>query len=299
MPGFTDRLTALLPALDRAPLRRRRARRLHPAPERRHLGRPRARARGDRTAQPGRHAHRLRPDPQHLAARRLPHGVPGARRAGGPRRAGRGPPPADGRHQRRALRRAPTCSARSTRSRPRSRTATSARAPRASSPPPPTAAFPHMRLNDGNLVQLGYGAAPARIWTAETDHTSAIAEGIASDKDLTKSLLAGCGVPVPEGQVVDSAEEAWEAAAGHRPAGGGQAVGRQPRPRRRRSNCSTREDVDGRLRRGRAGGQRRDGRALRARPRAPPAGGRRPVVAAARGEIVIGDRRRPLDRGRS
>lgn len=72
--------------------------------------------------------------------------------------------------------------------------------------------IPHIRLNDGNLVQLGYGASQRRIWTAETDLTSAIAEGIAHDKDLTKSLLATCGVPVPEGQIVNSAEEAWEAA---------------------------------------------------------------------------------------
>ena len=72
--------------------------------------------------------------------------------------------------------------------------------------------IPHIRLNDGNLVQLGYGASQRRIWTAETDLTSAIAEGIAHDKDLTKSLLAMCGVPVPEGQIVSSATEAWEAA---------------------------------------------------------------------------------------
>ncbi len=72
--------------------------------------------------------------------------------------------------------------------------------------------IPHIRLNDGNLVQLGYGARQRRIWTAETEYTSAIAEGIASDKDLTKSLLKSCGVPIPEGQVVNSPEEAWEAA---------------------------------------------------------------------------------------
>ena len=68
--------------------------------------------------------------------------------------------------------------------------------------------IPAIRLNDGNLVQLGYGA----IWTAETDQTSAIAEGVSKDKDLTKSLLANCGVPVPEGRTVSSPQEAWEAA---------------------------------------------------------------------------------------
>ncbi|MFO1211552.1 MAG: cyanophycin synthetase [Paenacidovorax caeni] len=72
--------------------------------------------------------------------------------------------------------------------------------------------IPHIRLNDGNLVQLGYGAAQRRIWTAESDQTSAIAEGIAQDKDFTKRLLAACGVPVPEGRVVANAEEAWEVA---------------------------------------------------------------------------------------
>ncbi|AYQ26807.1 MULTISPECIES: cyanophycin synthetase [unclassified Polaromonas] len=72
--------------------------------------------------------------------------------------------------------------------------------------------IPHIRLNDGNLVQLGYGASQRRIWTAETDLTSAIAEGIAHDKDLTKSLLVTCGVPVPEGEIVNTVEEAWEAA---------------------------------------------------------------------------------------
>ncbi|CAB1367761.1 cyanophycin synthetase [Denitratisoma oestradiolicum] len=72
--------------------------------------------------------------------------------------------------------------------------------------------IPSIRLNDGNLVQLGHGARQRRVWTAETDRTSAIAEGISRDKDLTKRLLQSCGVPVPEGQVVASPEEAWEAA---------------------------------------------------------------------------------------
>ncbi|MBY0574540.1 MAG: cyanophycin synthetase, partial [Undibacterium sp.] len=72
--------------------------------------------------------------------------------------------------------------------------------------------IPHIRLTEGNLVQLGHGAAQRRIWTAETDRTSAIAESIASDKDMTKSLLQACGVPVPEGSLVKSPEAAWEEA---------------------------------------------------------------------------------------
>ena len=72
--------------------------------------------------------------------------------------------------------------------------------------------IPHIRLNEGNLVQFGYGSRQHRIWTAETDQTSAIAETIASDKHLTKTLLKCCGVPVPEGHEVDSCETAWETA---------------------------------------------------------------------------------------
>lgn len=72
--------------------------------------------------------------------------------------------------------------------------------------------IPSIRLTEGNLVQLGYGMRQRRIWTAETDQTSAIAEGISRDKDLTKSLLSACGVPVPEGRVVDSPADAWDAA---------------------------------------------------------------------------------------
>ena len=72
--------------------------------------------------------------------------------------------------------------------------------------------IPSIRLTSGNLVQLGYGAKQRRIWTAETDRTSAIAESISSDKDLTKMLLTQCGVPIPTGEVVDSPEQAWEVA---------------------------------------------------------------------------------------
>ncbi|MBV8623324.1 MAG: acetate--CoA ligase family protein, partial [Herbaspirillum sp.] len=72
--------------------------------------------------------------------------------------------------------------------------------------------IPTIRLSEGNLVQLGHGCKSRRIWTAESDQTSAIAEGISRDKDLTKSLLETCGVPVPEGRLVDSPADAWEAA---------------------------------------------------------------------------------------
>ncbi|WP_144638900.1 cyanophycin synthetase [Bordetella genomosp. 13] len=72
--------------------------------------------------------------------------------------------------------------------------------------------IPYHRLTQGSLVQFGWGSRQRRIQAAETDNTSAIAESIAQDKDLTKMLLDAAGVPVPNGRVADSAEGAWEAA---------------------------------------------------------------------------------------
>ena len=61
-------------------------------------------------------------------------------------------------------------------------------------------------------MQLGYGSRQHRILAAETDRTSAIAESIVQDKELTKSLLESIGVPVPKGRTANSAEDAWLAA---------------------------------------------------------------------------------------
>ena len=72
--------------------------------------------------------------------------------------------------------------------------------------------IPFIRLSKGNLVQLGYGAQQKRIWTAETNQTSAIAETISRDKNLTKSLLASVGVPIPYGELVKDVEHAWQVA---------------------------------------------------------------------------------------
>jgi len=72
--------------------------------------------------------------------------------------------------------------------------------------------IPTRRLNDHSLVQLGYGSKQHRILAAETDRTSAIAESIVQDKELTKQLLMSIGVPVPQGRPVTNAEDAWQAA---------------------------------------------------------------------------------------
>ena len=72
--------------------------------------------------------------------------------------------------------------------------------------------IPIRRLNSGSLVQFGYGAKARRTLTAETDRTSGLAETIAQDKDLTRSLLRQVGVPVPNGRPVSDPADAWLAA---------------------------------------------------------------------------------------
>ncbi len=72
--------------------------------------------------------------------------------------------------------------------------------------------IPFRRLNKGSLIQFGFGSKQRRILASETDRTTAIAEAIAQDKNLTRDLLSGIGVPVPEGRPVESADDAWEAA---------------------------------------------------------------------------------------
>ncbi|NWG30839.1 MAG: cyanophycin synthetase [Rhodocyclaceae bacterium] len=72
--------------------------------------------------------------------------------------------------------------------------------------------IPWRRLTRGSLVQFGWGSKQRRIQAAEVDSTSAIAESIAQDKDLTKRLLRAAGVPVPVGRVVDEVEAGWQAA---------------------------------------------------------------------------------------
>lgn len=69
--------------------------------------------------------------------------------------------------------------------------------------------IPYRRLTEGSMVQFGWGSKQRRIQAAETSHTSAIAESIAQDKELTKKLLHAAGVPVPYGRSVTTAEDAW------------------------------------------------------------------------------------------
>jgi cyanophycin synthetase len=72
--------------------------------------------------------------------------------------------------------------------------------------------IPYRRLTQGSLVQFGWGSKQQRIQAAETSFTSAIAESIAQDKELTKSLLHAAGVAVPLGRPVFNEDDAWAAA---------------------------------------------------------------------------------------
>ncbi|ADV68761.1 cyanophycin synthetase [Deinococcus maricopensis] len=72
--------------------------------------------------------------------------------------------------------------------------------------------IPTIRLDDNSLVQLGYGRYSRRIRASITGNTSYIATETASDKALTKTLLDRAGLPVPRGAVVRTAEEAVRAA---------------------------------------------------------------------------------------
>ncbi|QLA81317.1 cyanophycin synthetase [Acidovorax sp. JMULE5] len=72
--------------------------------------------------------------------------------------------------------------------------------------------IPYRRLTRGSLVQFGWGSKQRRIQAAEVDSTSAVAESIGQDKDLTKRLLHAAGVPVPLGKPVESVDEGWEVA---------------------------------------------------------------------------------------
>ncbi|MFZ6775314.1 cyanophycin synthetase [Undibacterium sp. Ji83W] len=72
--------------------------------------------------------------------------------------------------------------------------------------------IPYRRLTDGSLVAFGWGSRQRKIQAAEMDGTSAIAEAIAQDKELTKKLLHAAGVPVPLGRSVSDPDDAWAAA---------------------------------------------------------------------------------------
>ena len=69
--------------------------------------------------------------------------------------------------------------------------------------------IPSLRLtDDANLFQLGWGSRQKRLQATITGATNHVAVGIASDKQLTKTLLDQAGVPVPDGATVTTLQQA-------------------------------------------------------------------------------------------
>ncbi|MBS1756303.1 MAG: cyanophycin synthetase [Bacteroidetes bacterium] len=66
--------------------------------------------------------------------------------------------------------------------------------------------IPYIRLNKHSLVQLGYGVHQKRIRATIASTTGNIAVDIACDKEETKNLLEAAEIPVPSGTVIRTEE---------------------------------------------------------------------------------------------
>ena len=73
--------------------------------------------------------------------------------------------------------------------------------------------IPARRIGGLSMLRLGYGRHRRMVCAALTQQTSVIGVDIAADKMLAKQLLADAGIPVPEGIVAWSAQEAAQAVA--------------------------------------------------------------------------------------
>jgi len=72
--------------------------------------------------------------------------------------------------------------------------------------------IPVMRIGNSSILQLGYGKYQKRIEATITENTSCISVDIACDKTLTKEILMEAGIPVPDGSVCTSIEDALDIA---------------------------------------------------------------------------------------
>ncbi len=73
--------------------------------------------------------------------------------------------------------------------------------------------IPWYNLTEGtSYTQLGHGARQRRFQATVTSGTGIIGHSIADDKDWTKQILGDAGIPVPQGQICYSYEEAEAAA---------------------------------------------------------------------------------------
>jgi cyanophycin synthetase len=71
--------------------------------------------------------------------------------------------------------------------------------------------IPWQRISDGSLVQLGYGKNRRHIQAAVCDRTRAVAVEVAGDKELTKLLLEQASIPVPRSITVETWADAVDA----------------------------------------------------------------------------------------
>jgi len=73
--------------------------------------------------------------------------------------------------------------------------------------------IPFYNLTEGtSYTQLGYGVKQRRFQATVTDMSGIIGHSIADDKEWTKQILGEAGVPVPQGRICHSWEEAEAAA---------------------------------------------------------------------------------------
>lgn len=72
--------------------------------------------------------------------------------------------------------------------------------------------IPVLSLGEGSMLQLGYGIFQKRSQATITGYTSSIGVDIACNKELTKKMLVQTGIPVPEGTLAITEENALEAA---------------------------------------------------------------------------------------
>lgn len=67
--------------------------------------------------------------------------------------------------------------------------------------------IPYIRLNDDNLLQLGYGKYQKKIEASTTSETKIISENIAKDKSLTHIMLKSIDVPSPDSLLIKNKNE--------------------------------------------------------------------------------------------
>ena len=72
--------------------------------------------------------------------------------------------------------------------------------------------IPVERIGENSLVRIGTGARQKFVQATITSQTSNLAVENSCDKSMTKSILRGCGLPVPDGDIAHSIEEIFDSA---------------------------------------------------------------------------------------